>query len=267
MPKAPAQKKSQTTREKWLLALRVVGWGCVAAGLAWGGKQVESFLVKDPRFALECETGLASCSSLEIRGATYSNRARILSVFEPDYGKSLALIPLAERRRRLLAIDWVNSATVMRVWPNKLVVSITERRPVAFAKIPATNGRYRMLLVDPEGVLLSIPTRVRFRLPLVSGLTEDQKDADRKVRVHAMEHLLGDLGPEAKNVSEVNAASVQDMRLIADMDGRAVELWIGDQHYRSRFVNFLKYYEQMRKNSDAANVFDLRMDDRISVTK
>lgn len=250
-----------------MLVLRVLGWGCILAGLAWGARRVESFLVRDPRFALECEPGLVACSSLDIRGAVYANRARLKGVFAPDIGRGLSEVPLAERRRRLLAIDWVNSASVMRVWPNKLIVTVTERQPVAFAKLPVSAGRYRMALVDAEGVLLAIPSRVRFRLPVISGITDDQKESERKIRVHAAQRLLEELGSDARNISEVNAANMQDMRLIAEIDGRAVELWVGDRHYRARYTSFLNHYDQMRRNSDAANVFDLRIDDRISATK
>ena len=260
-------RKKATTWTRFLLGLRVLAWGGVLVGVAWGGRRVEAFLVTDPRFTLECEAPGKACASLEIHGNVYAGRHRLQSVFEGDFGKSLVSIPLRERRLQLLAIDWVNSVTISRVWPNRLVLTITEREPVAFAKIPVAMGRYRMELVDDDGVLLSIPPRVKFQLPVVSGLSEDQSEAARKVRVHAARHLLEDLGAEAKDVSEVNAAGVHDMRVIADAGGRAVELWVGDQHFRSRFVNFLNHYDQIRQTSDAATVFDLKTDDRISAIR
>ncbi len=42
---------------------------------------------------------------------------------------------LGERRRRLLAVDWVKDASVSRRWPNRVSVNVIERRPVAFAQI------------------------------------------------------------------------------------------------------------------------------------
>ena len=98
----------------------------------------------------------------------------------------------------------------------------------------------------------------------MSGMTEEQTEADRSARVRAMQHLLDDLGPQAKDISEINASSTLDMRLTAEIDGHAVELLVGDQHYRSRYMHFLSHYEEMRKHSTEATVFDLRLDDRIS---
>jgi cell division septal protein FtsQ len=257
MPRALAPQKPKLS---WRLWLRVIAWAALAAGFALGAREVDSFLMRDPRFGLE---------NLEIRGTVYANRARLQGVFGSDLGHSVFSIPLAERRRHLLAVDWVSAASVARVWPNKIVVTVAERKPAAFAKLPigavltGNPARYRMALIDGEGVLLSIPPRVRFHLPVLSGITEDQPETDRKMRVKTMQHLLDDLGPQAKEISEVNAANLEDVRLITTIGGRAVELWIGDRHFRSRYLLFQSHYAEMRAHSDDANIFDLRMDDRI----
>ena len=249
----------------WRLGLRVLAWAGVLASLAWGGKEVNAFLLRDPRFQLACGDKEPACANMEIRGAVYANRARLQGVFANDFGASVFKMPLAERRRRLLAVDWVNTAAISRIWPNRIVVTVTERRPVAFAKLPlAGTARYRFALIDIDGVLLSMPPRVRFRLPVLSGVTEEQTEADRRLRVKAMQHLLDDLGPQAKDISEINAASTLDMHLITQIDRHGVELWIGDQHYRSRYQHFLSNYQEIRKHSEQASVFDLRLDDRIS---
>lgn len=258
-PLAPPRQKWN-----WRMTVRLIVWLGVAGVLAWGVRQVNAFLITDPRFEFACAPNETDCANLDIRGVKYTNRARVQSVFASDFGGSVFKIPLAERRRRLLAIDWVNTASIARVWPRGIAVTISERTPAAFAKLPiAGTARYRFSLIDNEGILLSIPRGVRFRLPVLSGVTENQTDADRQNRVHAMQHLLEDLGPQAKDISEVNAADTMEMRLITQIDGHAIELWVGDQHYRSRYQHFVENYEEIRKHSGQASVFDLRMDDRI----
>ena len=263
-PIAP-ERKPFFSKSRFGLWLRISVWAVAAAGVAFAAKETNAYLIHDPHFELACEAAAPNCASLEIRGAVYANRARLQSVFTADFGSSVFHLPLAERRRHLLAIDWVNTAVISRVWPNRIMVTITERHPVAFAKLAIGNSvRYRLGLVDQEGVLLSLPPRVRFRLPVASGITEEQTEPERRRRVQAMRHLLEDLGPQAADVSEVNAANTKDMRVITEIDGRAVELWIGDQHFRSRYQHFLSNYAEIRKHSPDSSVFDLRMDDRIS---
>ncbi len=253
MPKPIAEPKPKIDVR---LVLRVALWILVFAGVAVGAKEVQSFLETDARFRFE---------KLEVRGAVYTSRARVQRVFQQDFNRSVFQMSLAERRRHVLAIDWIRTASLMRVWPNRIVVTVTERTPVAFAKLPV-NGtmRHWLALVDAEGILLSIPAKSHFSLPVLSGITEDQSDEERRLHVDSMMHLLADLGPQAKDVSEVNASSSQDMRVIADVDGREVELWLGDQRFRSRYLNFLSHYPDIRRREERAGVFDLRLDDRIT---
>ncbi len=254
MGRRDAQTKA-SARHDWRLWVRLAVWACLFVALAWGGKEVQSYLLRDPQFDLQ---------ELQISGILYANRARIQAVFAADSGKSIFQIPLAERRRHLLAVDWVSTASVTRAWPNRILVRMTERTPVAFARVPIAGSlRHRLTLIDGEGVLLSIPQKVRFRFPVLSGVTEEQTDEERRLHVKTMQHLLSDLGPQAKDISEINSASMQDVKVIADVQGHAVELWLGDQRYRSRYLNFLSHYGEIRKRSERAAIFDLRLDDRI----
>jgi cell division protein FtsQ len=258
-PRTPEKPKPN-----WRLWLRIASWSCLFVGSVWGANEARKFLMTDPTFGFTCDPSETSCANLEIHGATYANRARIYAVFTPDFGRSVFHMPLAERRRHMLAIDWVRTASVARVWPNRIVVTIAERTPVAFAKLPLTGSqRHWMALIDADGVLMTLPSKARFHLPVLSGVTEDQEDEERKQRVRAMQHLLEDLGPQAKDISEINASNVHELRVIADVDGQGVELWLGNQRYRSRFTNFLNHFRDIRTHSDQASTFDLRLDDRI----
>ena len=262
MPKPPDPKKPKIN---WRLILRISVWSAICAGVAFGGIEVHSFMLRDQRFAFQCAPRAKACAGLEIHGAVHSNMARIRAVFADDAGKSVFDIPLDERRRHLLAVDWVREASVMRVWPDHIVNTIEERVPVAFASLPiGGSARHWLALIDDRGVLLTLPLRTRFPLPVLSGITEDQTEPARQKRVEAMQHLLADLGQQAKDISEINAAATEDMRVVATIDGQAVELWLGDQHYRSRYLNFMNHYREIRQDSNAA-VFDLRLDDRILV--
>ncbi len=222
--------------------------------------QVRAFALASPRFTLRPDDSAA----LTVVGLQYASQARVLRVFEADFGRSVFAVSLAERRRRLLAIDWVREASVSRIWPNRLVARITERRPVAFVNLPLATGETRVLLIDPNGLLLEPPPQSRFSFPVLSGITETQTEAARRARVRAMLELIDELGPAAGEVSEINAADVENLRVVTQMDGRPVELLMGGGNYHRRYQSFLAHYPEIRRRSETTVTFDLRLDDRIT---
>jgi cell division protein FtsQ len=248
---------------RWRLWLTVCGWCAFFVSSAVAARQAHRYAIADPQFMLSSENR----SALTIQGVTYAARAKLLRVFAGDYGRSIFAVPLDERRRRLLAVDWVEDAAVSRIWPNRLLVRITERQPVAFVSLPlhgASGLAARFLLVDAQGVLLDPPLRAQFAFPVLTGLSDEQTDADRRVRVRAMQSLMDDLGPAGQNISEINAAAPDDLTVVAQVEGRPLELKLGDGNYARRLQNFLLHYPEIHKHAANVTAFDLRLDDRIT---
>ena len=64
--------------------------------------------------------------ALTAQGLVYASRWKVQRVFAADFDHSIFSVPLGERRRRLLAIDWIEDVSVSRVWPDRLVVRHTD---------------------------------------------------------------------------------------------------------------------------------------------
>jgi cell division protein FtsQ len=180
-------------------------------------------------------------------------------VFADDFDRSIFSVPLEERRRRLLAIDWVEDASVSRAWPDRLIVRIRERKPVAFAHL-----RSGIQLIDSHGVLLDPPAKAHFGFPVLAGLREDETEVQRAARVRILLRLEEELGPSFKQVSEVNAADLDNVHVVTQVDNRAVELVMGNDEFARRYQNFATHYPEIWKRSPDVKVFDLRLDDRIT---
>ena len=91
-------------------------------------------------------------------------KAQLLSIFGGDVERNIFTVSLAERRAELERLPWVEHATVMRLLPDRLRVSIVERTPVAFVRQGNHIG-----LVDGSGVLLDMPADARRIALFVSG--------------------------------------------------------------------------------------------------
>ena len=244
-------KKSGGVRWRLWLGLAAAACLCVSTGAA--ALKVRRYALTGARFTLS-----ASRDALEIQGRANGSEAKVRRVFTSDFGGSVFAVPLAERRRRLLAIDWVEDASVSRIWPDRLLVRLRERRPVAF--VPLRTGA---VLVDADGVLLEPPARAQFAFPVLLGVREDEPEAARRQRVAAFLRFQKDMGDLAKDVSEVNVADPDDLRIVARVDGRALELLMGGGDFARRYRNFLNHYAEAQKGAPEAVTFDLRWDGHI----
>lgn len=241
----------------WVVALTVV---LVISLFAW--HRLEQFLIHDPRFAVSGPEGADDASVIQIQGAQHASRRAIEGAFAEDMGQSIYLLPLEARRATLRTVDWVKDATVMRLWPNRVVVRVAERKPVAFVTL--SGSRYG--LIDEDGVILP-PATDRFHLPVLRGVAARHPLADRRDRVQRMQRLLRALGANADKIAEVDVTDREDLRVTQTYGGRMVTLLLGDQNFAVRYQNFLNHYAEIRDKMPDASSLDLRMEDRITVVQ
>jgi cell division protein FtsQ len=224
--------------------------------------RVEQFLIQDPRFALNGPEGSPETATLEIAGAVHASRRQIESVFSDDSGRSVYLLPLSERRSTLRAVDWVKDASVARVWPNRVIVNVAERKPVAFV----TLGPSRFGLIDEDGVILP-PAPDRFTLPVLSGIRSTDPLSQRRDRVGRMLRLTRELGAMAARISEIDVSDRDNLRVSEPHEGRMLTLLLGDRNFALRYQNFVNHYDEIKRRLPDANTLDLRLVDRITVVE
>lgn len=259
-----AGRKAPSTRLLVRFAGIAIAVGVALSSGIYASERFAQFLIRDTRFFLPgpADYGLES-PNLELHGIRYASRRQVLRLFEPDYGRSLYLFPLAARRKELLGVRWVHDASIARIWPNRVVVQITERRPAAFIKLPA-EAMLRWALIDDEGVILDPPPKAAFTLPVLSGALVGEGQEKRGIRVRRMQRLMKELGPLADNVSEVDVSDLDDLKITEQAGGGAVTLMLGDRNFSLRLRNFLEHYRDIHRNMPQATSFDLRLDDRIT---
>ena len=231
--------------------------------------RVEAFLINDERFHLPAATDFGQePANLKMGGLHRASRAEVLRVFAEDFGRSLYLTPLAERRRALLAVHWVKEASVARRWPDQIQIAITEREPIAFAQIDVRGSVPRFYLVDIEGVLLPIPKGEKFEtFVVITGMTGSEPENSRKLRVQQVAAMQKEVGPLWSYISEIDVRDPGNLRATLQIDGSAVFVRLGNRNHRLRLQNFLKHHPRIREERPDARTFDLRIDDRITAVE
>jgi cell division protein FtsQ len=232
-------------------------------GTLFGWRRTEEFLIKDSRFRIvEAEEFSGQSPNLIVEGIHYASASQIRHVFAADFGRSLYLVPLQTRREQLLEIDWVEQASVSRIWPNTIKVWIHERIPVAFVRLRpnAKDGMSQLALIDKDGYLLRPRVAAKFTLPVITGVRESESLENRRARVRRVLGMLKDAGPLAEQISEISVADPNNLIVAEHVHNRVVNLMLGDENYAEKLQNFLANYNEIERKRPDARTMDLRVD-------
>ena len=247
----------------WLIAGMLL---MVTTLFAW--HRTEEFLIKDSRFqVVEADDFVGQSPNLTVKGIHYASASQIRHVFAKDFGRSLYLVPIEKRRQELLEIDWVEDATISKVWPDTVRVDIRERQPVAFVRLPPArsgDGLSRFALIDKDGFILRPRVAAQFTLPVIAGISEAEPIEARRARVHRALGMLRDVGSLAGQISEVDVSDPNNLVVAEHVASGVVNLIIGDENYAQRLRNFLANYQEIREKRPDATMLDLRVDGAIT---
>lgn len=207
--------------------------------LAGAGYEGQHYLLHDDRFEV------AGSSAIQIEGISHLTRAQLLSVFGEDVDRNIFTVGLAQRRAELERLPWVEHATVMRLLPDRLRISIVERTPVAFVRQGSKIG-----LVDRTGVLLDMDdddnapraTESHYSFPVVTGVSEDDPFSVRAARMKIYLKFTRDLDASKESIStrlsEVDLSNPEDVKALIPDHGTEILVHFGDTDYLERYRKF-----------------------------
>jgi cell division protein FtsQ len=253
--RAAFSKRSAISRARLLMlgiaALLLAGASMYAFLVA------ERFLIRDPRFVVSGSQAGGN-ATLKIIGAHYASLGAIETVFASDLGRSLYLVPLEDRLTTLRAVGWVRDASVARIWPNTVLIRVSERVPVAFLALPGSAFG----MIDADGVILP-RVKGNFSLPVLVGVKPADPIAKRREGVGRMLRAAAELGSAMQYISEVDVSDPENLIVSQSGGGGILRLMLGDRNFAVRYQNFVKNYDQIRAHAPDANELDLRLEDRV----
>jgi len=232
----------------------------VLGGLTAGALALKTYLGRDARFRI---TG---AGNIEATGLTQVSRAEMLPVFGEDIGRNIFFVPLAERRKQLESIPWVERATVMRLLPDQIRVSLVERQPVAFVR----NGQ-QIGLVDANGVLLTMPAAMmaqhHYSFPVVTGIDPNDPLSARRTKMAVYGRLLAELDANnqqlSQQISEIDLTDPQDARVLMPEQGMDILGHFGDDRFLERYQRYKAHIAEWRAQYPKLAAVDLRYDSQV----
>jgi cell division protein FtsQ len=245
--------KKTVTRLTWTLIVLVVmflGSVAVAAVYHYGERSW--------RFRVD------SSDHIEITGLENVTRSQVMEVIGGDIGRNIFFVPMAQRKKQLEQIPWVESASVMRFVPNRLKIEIHERTPVAFARVGS-----RILLVDGVGTLMELPNKKRYSFPVILGMNSGEPLSTRIPRMRIYQSVLSQLDSGgahySQDLSEVDLSDPDDVKVLTNNPEGEVLIHLGSSNYLDRYKVYVGHVREWRRQFDKVESVDLRYDRQIIV--
>jgi cell division protein FtsQ len=216
-------------------------------------------LLHDERFFIP------SASSIEFVGDEHVTRTQLMSVFGEDIERNIFSVDLAQRRAELERLPWVAHATVMRLLPNRMRVSIVERTPVAFVRQGSHIG-----LVDAAGVLLDMPEakgNANYSFPVVSGIVASDPLSTRAARMKIFERFTADLDSSGQKISEglseVDLSNPEDVKALIPDHSNDILVHFGDTDFLDRYRKFEDHLPEWRTSYPKLSSVDMRYERQV----
>lgn len=256
----------ESVRPWWRPATRfgriLLGTGAIAifSVFAVSAYALKNFLEHDARFRI---TGT---SNIQASGLAEVSRGEMLPVFGEDIGRNVFFVPLAERRRQLEQIPWIEHATVMRLLPDQIRISVTERKPIAFVREGA-----QVALIDSNGVVLNespaMMAQHHYSFPVVTGVESRDPLATRRAKMDVYQHLVGELDAGGQHLSEqlseIDLSDPEDARVLMPEQGTDILAHFGEDHFLERYQRYKSHIGEWRQQYPKLAEVDLRYDQQV----
>jgi cell division protein FtsQ len=259
-----ALPKKTATRLRWVL-LSLIALTVVIGG----GLMVFRYGAHSWRFSIE------SSDSIQVSGARNVSREQVLKVFGDDISRNIFSVRLADRKRALEDIPWIESAAVMRLLPNRIAVNIKERVPVAFVQLGS-----QVALIDASGVIMNVPAggESAYSFPVIIGMAESEPLSTRAPRMRTYTQLITELdscnpqNPQdclhySRDLSEVDLSDPNDLKVTVTDPAGALVVHMGDHQRAGIFLDRYKVYvanlQKWRAQYPNLSSVDLRYEQQV----
>jgi cell division protein FtsQ len=244
-------------------------WGRIFAGcmlLVFAGAGTTAFLMARSYLLQDARFVIPSSSAIELEGNTHVTRAQLLGIFGEDVDRNILTISLDERKAELERLPWVAHATVMRLLPNRMRVSIVERTPVAFVRQGSHIG-----LVDANGVLLDMPvdakTGERYSFPVVTGIAASDPLSTRAARMKIFERFTSELDGAGEKISEelseVDLSNPEDVKALIPDHSTEILVHFGEDSFLDRYRRFKDHLPEWRTLYPKLSSVDMRYERQV----
>jgi cell division protein FtsQ len=215
---------------------------------------------------LIARSSLLRVTKMVVRGNARLSTGEVLAMVNGLRGRSILTVDLDRERARLLASSWVAAATLRRILPATVEITLVERTPIGLCRIGS-----RLYLVDGAGAVIDEhgPQYADLDLPIIDGLASGPRGGQPLVdeaRAALAARLLASVAPHqdlARRVSQIDVRDAHDAVVILEGDGALIH--VGEERFAERLQAYLELAPTLRARVPEIDYVDLRFDERVYV--
>jgi cell division septal protein FtsQ len=161
----------------------------VIGGIWFGGKEaLRRFLWENPDYFVHLE-------NLKFRSDGTLSREQVIAVTGIVEGQNIFKVNLAATRAAVEKLPQVETAEVQRQLPNRLAITITERRPVAWVTAKVDDDPTTLensFLIDASGTVMRTRTILPeyYHMPIISGVDTGNLVPGQRVNSFEMQSAI-----------------------------------------------------------------------------
>jgi cell division septal protein FtsQ len=222
------------------------------------GHRVYVHLLEDPFFRVR---------EVEVEGCQKIPRETILSLIQMERMPNLFKVKLKEVAKRLESHPWIDHVVVRKVFPNKVLIQIEERKPIAILQLG------ELYYIDATGVIFSpVEDGDGYNYPFLTGLTRqalERDPAETKDLVMKALELLRTVEKEKvsplEKISEIHMEKTFGIYCFTEAEG--IEVRMGWDHFGEKLKRLSILWSDLQKRGIAAASIDCSDLQRMVVKK
>jgi len=251
------EKKQPIQWRKFLPRLLRVGIALFSLTLfVIGGFFVTQFLMASDIFRVEEITVIGNKRLASQQVKVLSDIEKGVNIFDLD----IDLIG-----RKIEENPWIATAEVQRIFPRQIVVTVSERQPVAII-----NLGY-LYYLDKKGEIFKVlEASDSLDFPVITGFDYEKAQCHNVKYVQALKQIVALLDDirnrpqfDLKQVSEIHRSHQGDLTLFTLRGGVRVKLGQGD--YKKKLDRLEKIYARLRPKLKILDYIDLNVDEKVIV--
>lgn len=211
-------------------------------------------------------TPFLSINVITVDGHNRLSQGEVLALVASLQGRNMLIADLDVARSSLLTSGWVKNATLRRVLPSTIEITLKEREPVGLGRFGS-----RLYLVDPSGQIIDEfdPRFADMDLPIIDGLSTHPIHSDLQVdarRINLAVRLITDIseaGNLADRISQIDVADSHNAVVL--LRGEPELIHLGEERFAERLQVYVDLEPSLRTQVPLVDYVDLRFDQRVYV--